>query len=385
MSAVLTRFKRIAARHESPQERAFDWLAAAHVAAEKSRRGSAQAFDLEGFQARMRKSLARFGCGPERISKRGHELDDFLHLDWRKMRLFNLEKNPEGADIGERTRFQEECTDRVFDELYSETDTAPDDIVHATCTAYAAPSSAQKLASRRGWGRRTTVTHAYHMGCMAAFPAVRMAAGFLACSARKRRADIVHTELCTLHLNPGDHSPEQLVVQTLFADGMIAYSALPREEFARLGLPGLEILALEEQILPDSIDSMGWRPSSWGMRMNLSRDVPVRIGKAIGGFLGELLRKASLDLSKEKGAAVFAVHPGGPKVLDFAQAGIGLDDAQLFASRKVLFERGNMSSATIPHIWREIVDAPDIGMGALVISVAFGPGLTVGGAVMRKV
>jgi predicted naringenin-chalcone synthase len=49
-------------------------------------------------------------------------------------------------------------------------------------------------------------------------------------------------------------------------------------------------------------------------------------------------------------------------------------------SHKVLRERGNMSSATLPHIWKEILDL-DLKSGTRVVSLAFGPGLTLFGAV----
>ena len=37
------------------------------------------------------------------------------------------------------------------------------------------------------------------------------------------RSRIVHTEMCSLHLDPSRHEPEQIVIQSLFADGFIAY------------------------------------------------------------------------------------------------------------------------------------------------------------------
>ena len=43
-----------------------------------------------------------------------------------------------------------------------------------------------------------------------------------------------------------------------------------------------------------------------------------------------------------------------------------------------------MSSATLPHIWARIAADPAVAAGTLVTSLAFGPGLTVYGAVLRK-
>jgi predicted naringenin-chalcone synthase len=44
-----------------------------------------------------------------------------------------------------------------------------------------------------------------------------------------------------------------------------------------------------------------------------------------------------------------------------------------------------MSSATLPHIWQEILRSPEVCHGDLIVSLAFGPGLTLSGAVLRKV
>jgi len=50
-----------------------------------------------------------------------------------------------------------------------------------------------------------------------------------------------------------------------------------------------------------------------------------------------------------------------------------------------LLERGNMSSATLPHVWQAIASSASVSDGRLIVSLAFGPGLTLSGAVLRKV
>src|SRR6185295_12047598 len=98
----------------------------------------------------------------------------------------------------------------------------------------------------------------------------RIAAGYLAASrGAAGRVDIVHNEACTLHLDPTRHHPEQLVVQSLFADGHIRYAVTA----ARPGA-GLEFLGYREELIPGSLDAMGWVLGDRGMRMILSREVP---------------------------------------------------------------------------------------------------------------
>jgi predicted naringenin-chalcone synthase len=273
--------------------------------------------------------------------------------------------------------------------MYKDESAAPDDLIHVTCTGYTSPSAAQILVVDKGWQQRTRVTHAYHMGCYAALPAIRIASGFLSSATDPaHRVDIAHTELCTLHLDPSDHSPEQLVVQSLFADGHMRYSLSRAADANNIttgddGSSGLRILALAEELVPDSTGDMRWTVTEWGFRMTLTQDVPQKIGAALSAFLERLFAQADLDYKAEKNLAIFAIHPGGPKIIDQVSDALGLRPDQSAASRSVLHEYGNMSSATLPHVWDEILKSRESQPGQLVASVAFGPGLTISGGLFQ--
>jgi predicted naringenin-chalcone synthase len=367
---VLTDFRIRRPRYRVEQRDSLAWLAKAHARAAKTA-GDAG----ENFGERIARVIDRVGCNPKQIGARASELRDVTHDDFAAMEVYALEAHPRGAGMGARMAAYERAADSHMDAFYEGDTTAPDDLIHVTCTGYVSPSSAQKLVSRRGFPTR--VTHAYHMGCYAAMPALRIAQGFGA--AGRARVDIVHTELCTLHLDPSQHSPEQLVVQSLFADGFVRYSLVTNAN-AR----GLEVIALDEAILPDSTQSMSWVCSEWGMRMTLARDVPDRIAGELTPFLQRLFAAAGRNFADERASAVFAVHPGGPKIIDRVRDVLTLAEGQLTHSRGVLFDHGNMSSATLPHVWERIVGDTRIAPGTLVASLAFGPGLTVCGGLMVK-
>jgi predicted naringenin-chalcone synthase len=192
------------------------------------------------------------------------------------------------------------------------------------------------------------------------------------------RVDIVHTELCSLHVDPSNHDIEQLVVQSLFADGLIRYSMRSGEQAT-----GLSVLAIGEAILPDSAESMSWTVSDAGMQMTLAMDVPTKITASLRGFVTALYQKAGLSIDSLRGS-VCAVHPGGPKIIDGVRDVLELQDPQVQTSRDVLFDHGNMSSATLPHIWMRLVDDDRVAPRTLILSLAFGPGLTVCGGLFRK-
>jgi len=358
-------------------------LAAAHARSEATLRQGDADFDAPAFRRQMERHIRRFGPSSQVMGWRLSDIGEFLDEDFSKKDLFPLHRLPQGAPMGQRMdRFADMALDAVR-ELYPEDGSEPpDEWIHVTCTGYAAPSALQTLANQRHWNERARLIHLYHMGCYASLPALRVAAGLLAQDENTRSCDLVHTEICTLHLNPSRHDPEQLVVQSLFADGYIRYSLSPARDFPAAS-GGFYVLAFHEWLVADSLEDIGWLPGEFGMRMTLSRQVPDRIAAVLDGFMSALASRAGLPKT-EMEKAHYAIHPGGPRIVDKVAEWLDLEPRQVTATREVLFERGNMSSATLPHIWHRMLETGGVGPGELVVSLAFGPGLTVYGSLMRR-
>ena len=378
----------------APQEDTLEWLATAHATAAGLQ---GEAADFAAVKASVGLRLRRFGCKPRQIATRGYDTFDVRSHDFASTGLYALGINrdtgvyvgPHSTSLGDRSAFYSQRVRQVFEDFYPADQTgrlptvAPDHLIHVTCTGYVSPSAPQVLINDRGWHQQTGVTHAYHMGCYAAFPAIRIAEGLARSGGAKGherfRADIVHTELCTLHLNPADSSPEQLVVHSLFADGHVKYSLAPAGSLKR----GFRLLDVCEQIIPDSASDMTWDLDHWGFRMGLSREVPQKIGAEIRSFVQRLAAQCGCELGNLLREAQFAIHPGGPKIIDSVQELLELRDAQTAQAKKVLLTRGNMSSATLPHVWMAM-EADGLEPGTKVVSLAFGPGLTIFGAIFES-
>lgn len=355
---LLFDFQWIRPPYEEKQELALEWFAEAHAMAERSL-GKSES-EVLSFHQEIREKIWHVGCKPDRIAKRASVLEDYLHRNWNKMTVF------QGLDA--RMKVFGEQAERVFEEFYRDVEVAPEHLIHVTCTGYVSPSGAQKLVAKRGW--KTTVTHAYHMGCYGAIPALRMAQGLGCC-------DIVHTEMCSLHSNLSAHQTDQLVTQSLFADGFIKYSARDAEK-------GLLVLATLEEIIPNSTKAMTWAVGEVGFRMTLGKEVVVHIARVLEGYLGRLAKKTHWTVPELCSQARFAIHPGGPKIFLHVQELLGLKDSQIEHSAEVLKNYGNMSSATLPHIWKQMLEDPSIEDGTPLVSLAFGPGLTIAGAILEK-
>lgn len=281
--------------------------------------------------------------------------------------------------LTDRSKLAQETINDIFQDFYLNQSNAPDDLLHVSCTHYQSPSGAQLQIARKEWIQKTRALHLYHMGCYASLPAIRVARGLNATGSKS--VDIVHTELCSFHLDKDDCSIEQIIMKTLFADGAIKYSSVNEDQFLLSGQAGFKVLGLHEEIIPNSENEMSWKLSPTAFIMNLSRNVPKLINVTIENFMTQLFKRNGLNFQSDKNSFHFAIHPGGPEIIQLIQKNLNLNEEQVSHSKEVLRTRGNMSSATLPHVWERALKDPQI---KYVCSVAFGPGLTITGALFQK-
>ena len=362
--------------YQTAQADALEWLLAAHTQAEAMKNQlPLDSPRIHSFREQLKERLYHVSCKPGVIEYRGHALSDFLHRNWNEMSIYNLSDSGQGADIALRNQKYAAIVDDAVLQMYANEDESPQNLIHVSCTGYASPSGAQKLVSNKQWGRQTTVTHAYHMGCYGALPALRMASGF-----QNHRSDIVHTEVCSLHYNPARHELDQLVVHSLFADGFIKYSVFSQKPKGS----SLKILGIKEHLIPDSSDLMLWSLGTYGFFFFLSKEIPQYIARSLAVFFKDLCSAAQVNEQELLDQALFAIHPGGPKIIKYIQKFFGCSESQIKISYEILKRFGNMSSCTLPHMWAEICRDDSIPAKTRVVSLAFGPGLTLAGIILEK-
>jgi predicted naringenin-chalcone synthase len=258
---------------------------------------------------------------------------------------------------------------------------SPADITHVvtvSCTGFFAPGPDYVLVRELGLAPSTLRYHVGFMGCYAAFPALRMAKSF--CEADPDAVVlVVSAELCTLHVR-SSNEPDQIVASSVFADGAAAaivtardLPAGPRDGFA------LDLDLFESVLTPVGEQDMAWKIGDEGFEMILSSYVPKIIDEHITGALAPLLaRDGTIGAAPSADIAHWAVHPGGRSILDKVEAKLELSEQQMAASRDILRDYGNMSSATILFVLKAILEsATPPSDGDRVCAMAFGPGLTV--------
>lgn len=249
-----------------------------------------------------------------------------------------------------------------------------DDLIVVSCTGVDTPGLDLHLAGRLGmspWLQRTCVLG---MGCYGAFPGLLRARE--AAQARSGRSALVlAVEICSLHFQPGDMSLENVVSSALFADGAAAALVTSRAD-----APGPRLVDSATYCDYQTFDHMAFHLTDHGFRMSLSAYVPKLLAANVETFVDTLLARNGLNRADVRH---WGVHPGSSKILDYVQERVGLDDAQLAASRKVLFDYGNMSSATILFVLEEIQRQSQPKPGEYGVLMSFGPGLTMESGLVR--
>lgn len=324
--------------------------------------------------------LDKYAVKPEHIESRMIYAPGVAGVpaDPRALYGLNDDGNP---DMTSRSEIAQRVAENIFQDLYHDETSAPVHINHVSCTQYQSPSAAQRLVVNKAWHEATEVTHLYHMGCYAAFPALRVSGAYVEGGAE--RVDVVHTELCSFHLNKEKVSADQIIMKTLFADGAIRYSLTDESWFRQNAEQGYEILTRHEILVPGTENEMSWKIGPQGFVMTLTKLVPVILARTIEEFMGAMFAQAGLDFVRDKERTLFAVHPGGPKIVESIQRVLELAPHQVSHSLDILKKRGNMSSATVPYIWDHILNDDQTHDQQIVASVAFGPGLTVTGALLK--
>jgi predicted naringenin-chalcone synthase len=114
--------------------------------------------------------------------------------------------------------------------------------------------------------------------------------------------------------------------------------------------------------------------------MTLAAGVPTALQENIDGFLVKLLEPLGLST---RDVGHWGIHPGGPKILRVLGKQLGLQSEQLRASWDVLANAGNCASATVLLVLENILRIDKPRRGEYGVLLAFGPGLTIEGAVLR--
>lgn len=241
-------------------------------------------------------------------------------------------------------------------------------LITISCTGMYAPGIDIEIVHHLNLNSSTERTAINFMGCYGTFNGLKVANAIcLANPAAK--VLIVSVELCTLHFQKS-MSLDNMIANAIFADGAgaLLVEANP-ESNKRFYLDTFYC-----DLLPQTSEQMAWHIADSGFDIVLSSYVPESIKSGIAAFTKNLLAQKKMATTS---IDYYAIHPGGIKILEACEESLNITQDQNRHAYHVLKQYGNMSSATIIFVLKQIWNAMQSeDHHKNIFSCAFGPGLT---------
>ncbi|GAB2285109.1 Chitin synthase, class 2 [Dionaea muscipula] len=261
-------------------------------------------------------------------------------------------------------------------------------LVFCTSSGVDMPGADYQLTKLLGLNPSVNRYMLYQQGCFAGGTALRLAKDLVE-NNRSARVLVVCSEITAICFRgPSDTHLDSMVGQALFGDGAAAaiVGADPDPVFE---CPLYRLVWTSQTLLPDSEGAIDGHLREVGLTFHLLKDVPGLISNNIEKALNDAFSPLGIE---DWNSIFWVAHPGGPAILDQVEAKIGLKEEKLRASRHVLREYGNMSSACVLFILDEMrkssIDQgkPTTGEGLdWGVLFGFGPGLTMETVVLQSV
>ena len=241
-----------------------------------------------------------------------------------------------------------------------------DYIITVSCTGIMIPSLDAYLINKLKLRQDIVRLPVTEMGCVAGISGIIYARNFLAANPGKRAA-VIAVESPTATFQLDDFSMANIVSAAIFGDGA-ACVLLSSDETD----DGPKILADEMYHFYENEHMMGFKLTNSGLKMVLDIEVPNTIAEHFPNFIHPFLKKNGLSID-DIDHLIF--HPGGKKIVQTVEELFAGLNKNIDATKNILREYGNMSSATVLYVLEEIMEKkPAKGEKGLMLS--FGPGFT---------
>ncbi|KAI3901119.1 hypothetical protein MKW92_009430 [Papaver armeniacum] len=226
----------------------------------------------------------------------------------------------------------------------------------------------------------------YFMGCSGGVTGLRVAKD-IAENNPGSRVLLATSETTIIGFKPPSvNRPYDLVGAALFGDGAGAM-ILGTDPVPEIERPLFELHTAIQNFLPDTEKTIDGQLNEEGISFKLGRELPQMIEDNIEGFCEKLMKPAGFS-DKDYNKLFWAVHPGGPAILNRLEKRLDLLPDKLMSSRRALMDYGNASSNTIVYVLEYMIEESlkvenkeDSEWGLI---LAFGPGITFEGILARN-
>lgn len=261
-------------------------------------------------------------------------------------------------------------------------------LIFCTTSGIDMPGADYQLAKLLGLSPSVKRLMMYQQGCSAGGMVLRLAKD-LAENNKGSRVLVVSSEItAVIFRGPNENDLDSLVGQALFGDGAAAI-IVGSDPDLTIEHPLFKIVSTNQTFIPDTEMLINLHVREEGLVFdNLHKDVPKKISENIENVLMHAVSPFGLT---DWNSLFWIVHPGGRAILDHVELTLNLTKEKLRASRQVLREYGNMTSACVLFIIDEMrktsmkegkrTTGEGLDWGVL---FGFGPGMTIETVVLHS-
>lgn len=243
---------------------------------------------------------------------------------------------------------------------------AVDAVIYVSCTGFTMPSMTAWMINNLGLPTHAVQLPIAQLGCAAGGAAINRAHDF--CLAYPgANVLIVACEFCSLCYQPTDLAVGNLLSNGLFGDAIAAVVVRGGAD-----IEGLRLERNASYLVPGTERWISYDVKATGFHFVLDRRVPGTMAM-LAPSLASLAAKHGWEIDKLDS---YAIHAGGPRILDDLCAILEISPDRFAHSRATLNSYGNIASVTVIESLRRMFDDPAVRDGDRAVIAGFGPGIT---------
>jgi alpha-pyrone synthase len=248
-------------------------------------------------------------------------------------------------------------------------------LVFVTSTGFIAPGVDVAVIKELGLPRTTNRVVVNFMGCAAAMNGIRIASDFARANPDKK-ALVISLEVSSINaVFAGDIN--EVITHSLFGDGCGAVVVGASE--VRQPIPAGHIVIREtfSHLLDDAEDGIVLGVNDNGITCELAEDLPQYIYRGVDPVISRVLGSHGLGKSD---VDLWAIHPGGPKIINESARSLGIDPERADVSWDILARYGNMLSVSLIFVLQQMAQLTDSDDKVTTgVAFSFAPGVTLEG------
>jgi alpha-pyrone synthase len=258
-------------------------------------------------------------------------------------------------------------------------------LVVVSSTGFLGPSLDCELIKTLGLPRSCDRALVGFMGCAAAMNGYRIAMDYTN-SHPGQNALLVCVEISSVHTTFKD-AINDAILHAIFADGAAA-CVITSAKVEDIPKGTLAIVDTHGWLMEGTEDGITLAINDDGISCTLSKYLPQYIAKNMGGFVDGFLERHKMTRAD---VDFWAIHPGGRRIIEEAQNGLGVTETQAADSWHVLDNYGNMLSPTVMFVLSRIFKRHKEALAKgergyeMGLAFSFSPGVGAEGIMLKQV